>query len=330
MRCRLLALKSFLIFLVLLIAASAFTYWRAGQREAQIAQDFPPVGQIAIVDGVPVHFVQMGEGPDLVLLHGAGGNLREFTFSLAPALADRYRVTVFDRPGLGYTGHVDPAYRRAFSTQTESPQEQAALLHQASAQLGLESPVLVGHSFGAAVAFAWATAFQEDVAGVVSLGGVAMTWEGDVRPYYRVNGSALGGAIIGNAVAAYVSDAYVAESIDSIFAPNPVPDGYAEHIGGPLAIRRDTFRSNARQVASLKPFMAEIVPLYPDLNLPVAFVHGDRDETIRIDIHSGPAMEVLPDATLTVLEGVGHMPHHADAEAVISAIDDVVQRAGLR
>jgi len=325
-----LGLKGFLIFaIVLLVGVFVFTYWRAGVREAQIAEDHPPVGRIAIVDGVPVHFVQMGEGPDVVLLHGAGGNLREFTFALAPALADRYRVTVFDRPGLGYTGHTDPRYAGAFTSAADSPQEQATLLRAASNQLGLEQPVLVGHSFGGAIAFAWATAHSDEVAGVVSLAGVAMTWEGEVRPYYRVNGSAWGGGVISQFVTAYVSDEVVRNSIGSIFEPDPVPEGYAEHIGGPLAIRRDTFRSNARQVAGLKPHMAEIVPVYPELDLPVAFVHGDQDETIRIDVHTAPAAALLPNATVTILEGVGHMPHHADPAAVITAIDDVAARAGL-
>ena len=54
--------------------------WRATSREAAAAAAFPPVGQVVDVDGVKVHAQVMGNGPDLVMIHGASGNLRDFTF----------------------------------------------------------------------------------------------------------------------------------------------------------------------------------------------------------------------------------------------------------
>jgi pimeloyl-ACP methyl ester carboxylesterase len=38
-------------------------------------------------------------------------------------------------------------------------------------------------------------------------------------------------------------------------------------------------------------------------------------------------MDLLPDGRLTVLEGAGHMPHHADPEAVAAAVDRARARA---
>ncbi|OYW51676.1 MAG: hypothetical protein B7Z31_13665, partial [Rhodobacterales bacterium 12-65-15] len=75
-------------------------------REAAVEAAFPPTGQFVTVDGLRLHYEMSGTGPDLVLIHGASGNLRDFTFALRDRLTDRYRVTVIDRPGLGYS---DPA-----------------------------------------------------------------------------------------------------------------------------------------------------------------------------------------------------------------------------
>ncbi len=83
------------LFIALFIAVVQVT---AAVRERRAVLEFPPEGQILDVDGMQVHAVVMGAGPDLVLIHGASGNTRDMTFSLAPRLAERYRVIVFDRP----------------------------------------------------------------------------------------------------------------------------------------------------------------------------------------------------------------------------------------
>ncbi|MGR3435557.1 MAG: alpha/beta fold hydrolase, partial [Shimia sp.] len=51
----------------------------AAHREAEGRAAFPPEGRLIEVEGVQVHAVQTGDGPDLVLIHGASGNTRDFT-----------------------------------------------------------------------------------------------------------------------------------------------------------------------------------------------------------------------------------------------------------
>ena len=46
--------------------------------------------------GRNVHVVVKGSGPDLVLIHGAGGNARDFTYQFVDLISDRYRVFVVD------------------------------------------------------------------------------------------------------------------------------------------------------------------------------------------------------------------------------------------
>jgi len=306
------------------------TAWRAQARTALFEAQYPPEGQFIEVDDRRVHAVVMGEGPDLVLIHGAGGSTRDFTQGIAQQLADRYRVIVLDRPGLGYTDFVEPSHGRALSGASATISEQAALLRGAALALGAERPIVVGHSFGASVGLAWAVEHPQDIAGLVDLAGPALPWPGELTAYYRVNGSRLGGLIVPPLIAAWAPRSRIEDAVEAVFAPDPVPEGYGEAVGAELVVRPRSLRENARQVNSLRPQIVDLSPAYETLDLPVEIVHGDADTTVPITIHSGPLSDLIPGANLTVLEGVGHMPHHARTDALIAAVDRVADRAGLR
>jgi pimeloyl-ACP methyl ester carboxylesterase len=320
-----------LLSLALAAAAGAFGVATLRVAEARAAAEedaHRPSGRFVDVDGRRVHAWVAGEGPDVVLIHGAFGSLRDFTYDLAPRLAERYRVIAFDRPGLGYTDRADPAYARAFAGDAESPAEQAALLAAAARQLGAERPVVVGHSFGGIVAMAWA--LDHDPAAVVMLAGVALPWPGDLGWLYQVNGTRLGGGVVAPLISAWAPEGRLRRGVRATFAPQPMPEGYADHIGTYMPVRLSAFRANARQVNLLRPHVVEMEQRYPGLTLPIEIVHGSEDTTVPIAIHSGPLSERLETATLTVLDGIGHMPHHADPDAAIAAIDRAATRAGLR
>ncbi|MEO0654367.1 MAG: alpha/beta hydrolase [Pseudomonadota bacterium] len=310
------------------LATGVVTLRIADSRARAAEAQHPPSGEFVDVGGTRVHALIQGSGPDLVLIHGAFGSLKDFTYDLMPRLAERYRVIAFDRPGLGYTERTDAAYGRAFAQRGESPAEQAALLSAAARKLGAEKPIVVGHSFGGIVAMAWA--LEHDPAGVVMLAGVAMPWPGDLGWIYQVNGTRLGGAVVSPLISAFVPQARLDSGVQATFEPQSMPAGYDAHIGPYMPLRLPAFRANARQVNHLRPHVVEMSVRYADLSLPIEIIHGDQDVTVPLSVHSGPLSELVGSANLTVLEGIGHMPHHADPDAAIAAIDRAAQRAGLR
>ena len=329
-----LALKTLIWTAVALAASAVLTGCVSARRTANAEAAYPPVGQFIEVDGARVHYVQQGSGPHVVLLHGAGGNLRDYTFDLMGRLTDRYTVTAFDRPGLGYTDRVPSVAKGALAVEGDAPQDQAALLRAAATELGITDPVVVGHSFGGIVAMAWATAGVEEsspvnASAVVSFAGVLMPWPGDLDTYYTLNGSRFGGAVIIPLISAFAPADRVEGAIAGIFAPDPVPEGYVDYIGAPLAIRQETFRANVRQVNTLRPHVVEMTKVYPALTLPIEIIHGTADKTVPINVHPEELIKIVPSANLTPLPGVGHMPHHADPEAAVAAIDRAVRRASL-
>lgn len=324
-------LAKFLLLFALLGAlggCAALVERRAEAREEAAEDRWPPGGEIYEVDGRSVHAVVTGQGPDLVLIHGASGNTRDFTFDFVNRLRDRYRVIVFDRPGMGYSDLADPAYAGPFDTRAASPQEQAAILAKAAEQIGVENPIVLGHSYGGSVAMAWG--LEHPASALVIVSGATQPWEGGLGALYTVTGSSLGGAALTPLITAFASDAQVDAAIESIFEPQEAPEGYAEYVGPGLSVRRQSFRANARQVTSLKPHVTAMKPLYPTIEMPVEIIHGTADTIVPAKVHAIPLSQQIEGAELTLLDGIGHMPHHVRPEAVTDAIDSAARRAGLR
>ncbi len=296
------------------------TAWKLAARDAQALAAHPPTGQFVVVAGQRIHLQVAGQGPDLVLIHGASGNLREFTFSLMGQLSSRYRVIAVDRPGLG---HSDP-----MPDGDPSLTGQAQVLRAAVAQVGVTAPIVLGQSYGGAVALEWA--LQAAPKALVLISAPSLPWPGELDIWYRTTSSPLGRATLVPLASAFVPESYVRNAIQRVFAPQEPPAGYAEHLGIDLTLRRGAMAANVRQVNSLRDEVSRMEADYPTLTMPIELVHGTADTVVPLHIHAQPFAERMPNAALTVLEGVGHMPHHTHPEAVIAAIDRAATRAGLR
>ena len=305
----------------LLAVFTIVTLWRAASNERAAEAEYPPVGQFVEIDGTRVHYVEAGTGPTVVLIHGASGNVNDWTFDMIDRLSDRYRVIAFDRPGLGYTDMIGRNAQAA---------DQARLLADAAAVLGAGRPIIVGHSYGGAVALAWALERPEDLSGLLVLAGASHPWNTGTGLYYSLLSHPISGPILANLINAWVPESYVARSVEAVFEPQEAPEGYTDHFGPGLTLRRFSLLENAQQRANLLPQIEAMAPRYGEIAVPTEILHGDADLTVPIQIHSEPLSRAIPGANLVVMEGTGHMPQHADAQAVSDAIDRLNDASGLR
>ena len=164
------------------------------------------------VAGTRLRYFESGTGTPVVLLHGNGSMIEDFVCSgILDHAASSFRFIAFDRPGFGYSER--PPGREW------GPLEQADLLLNALARLGVERPIVVGHSWGALVALAMALARPEDVAGLVLLSGY----------YYPVPRAA---AIMASAASPFTSD------ILRNAGPCPPPHGSRHAAARFRAVRR--------------------------------------------------------------------------------------------
>lgn len=312
----------FILLCLLLAAFAAVTLWRASAREAAAKAAYPPTGPFVTVEGLRIHAVVKGEGPDLVLIHGASGSLRDWTFAMVDRLAQEYRVIALDRPGFGWS-HPLPRNAGAIT-------DQARVLQKAAAELGAQKPIVLGHSYGGAVAAAWAVHHPDDIAALVMVAGVSHPWEGGIDTLYKVLGHPIGAALLVPLITAWVPDSYVQNAIASVFEPQQPPNGYDAHFGPAKTLRRNTLRVNARERIGLEEQIIALAPNYPALALPIEIVHGSADVTVGVAVHALPLQRDVPGTGLDVLEGVGHMPQHSHPDAIEQAIQRAADRAGLR
>lgn len=323
-------LKSLLYLTIGLIVFAAIVQIRAFQREAQFEASNPPEGRFVTVDGVRIHGVVRGTGPHLVVIHGASGNTRDITFDLVERLTTNYTVIVLDRPGLGHSDLGAPDHGRTWSGNYATLSQQADLLNKAAQAFGAQRPILLGHSYGGAVSLAWALDHPNDLSGLVLLGSVSNPWPTKLGWYYQVNGSTLGGALLPPLLTAFVPRQMITDTIEEIFAPQDAPENYATYVGPELVLRRESLRENVRQVNNLLSEIKVMVPRYGEIEVPTAIVHGLEDTIVPFTVHSEKLINQIPNASLTPLPDIGHMPHHADPQSTIAAINDVATRAGLR
>ena len=297
----------------LMSASAAALTGCAAIPEPEVLSRWPAIGEIIEVDGIPIHYWDRGSGPSVVLIHGASGNLRDWTFQIAPRLAETHRVIAFDRPGFGHSGRV--------AEQGWDPAVQAALLAKATAQLGADDPVIAGHSWGGALAMAWGVDRPDAVSGIVSVAGATMPWGGELSFFYEIGASDVTGPLFGRIVSAVATEKTIASHLVGTFSPQPVPEGYADYVGGPLATRPRVARYNAEDIENLHDALTRQSARYGALEVPVEIIHGQADNAVWPDIHAVAMHYRLPNSRLTLLQGVGHMPHHANPDAVIAAIN---------
>ncbi len=279
---------------------------------ARIEAALPPSGERVTVDGYEMHVVRAGtDGPLVMMIHGASANAREWQATLGPRLDTQARLMMVDRPGHGYSERFAGA---------ESLGAQARAVAGVLDQLAPGEPaILVGHSFGGAVALRVALDRPDLASGLVLLAPVTHDWGSGGTSWYN---QAASPPFIGHAFAQLVplvGPAQAQAGIDSVFEPAPAPEDYYDSAGLGLLFRPKHFRANARDLTVLKAELAAQSARYGDLDLPIIVFSGAGDTVLSPKLHVG-RLKHQTTIELIALPDEGHMPHHGEGLAVADAI----------
>ncbi len=297
------------------LAGSAL-YNRASKQQAEA--ETPPAGSFVEVDGMRLHYVDRGTGPVVVLLHGNGVTLQDYEASgVLGAASAHQRVIAFDRPGFGYSDRP--------RTTIWTPAAQARVLAAALQQLGVESAVVVGHSWGTLVALAMALEAPALVSGLVLLSGYYYgTARPDVLPL-STPAIPLLGDVMANTVSPLAGRLLGPVAIKASFSPAPVSEKFAAFPIG-LTLRPSQVRATAADTALMVPAAVEISRRYGALAVPIILMAGEGDCIAHVGPHAERFAREVPGAELRIVPGQGHLFHYAVPEQVAEAITDVVKR----
>jgi pimeloyl-ACP methyl ester carboxylesterase len=295
-------------------AAALYNRKRAHDAEAAT----PPAGRFVDVDGMRLHYVERGDGRPLVMLHGMAALVQDLLGSgLVDRAAERYRVIALDRPGYGYSDR--PGGR------LWTPEAQAAVIREALAKLGIERPLVLGHSWGTLPALALALDHPDEVAGLVLLAG----------PYFPVRRAEpvllaapslpIVGTALSNTLMPLLARATRPQIVRQIFAPDLVPPEFAA-FPAELGLRPSHIQATAGDAGLLQLAERRLSKRYAELRLPVAIVAGDGDRLVPYD-QAERLHALLPQSSLHRLRGHGHMVHWVARDEVMAAIDTVAAQA---
>jgi len=289
-------------------------------RRPSPAAPLAPPGDTVTVRGVRLHFVRSGDGPPVVYIHGAKSSVYDLVLSIGDRLAERYTAVAIDRPGSGFSDRAP--------TGDNAPQAQAAILRAAAAELGLERPILVGHSFGAAVALAWALDAPGEVAAVVTLGGYVLPLGGPPPWVVAVMRSRTALRAVGRIGRSRLGRPLVDAALRRAFHPGAVPERYAR-LAPALALDDSRLISDGADRKSAEAGLRALLPRYATLDVPVVVVVGDQD--LMVPPSSSIALhDALPHSELVRLPGAGHMPQFTAPDAVLAAVDRAAELGGRR
>jgi pimeloyl-ACP methyl ester carboxylesterase len=304
--------------LLAVAGALAVAHMVVRAKTLQAEQDNPPGGQFVTVDGVRLHYLERGEGPVIVLLHGNGATALDFELSgLIDRLAVHHKVIAFDRPGFGYSERP--------RTTIWTPAEQGALLGKALRELGVSQAIAVGHSWGTLVALAMALDTPDLVRGLVLMSGY-------YYPSVRVDVALMSapaipvvGDVLRHTVSPLLGRLLWPAFIARIFSPKDEAPAFKAWPKW-LSLRPSQLRAAGAESALMIPAAAMLNRRYPEITMPVTIFSGAGDKLVTHAHNAERLHRELLQSQLHTIEDAGHMLHYVAQDEIVSAVKAIVER----
>ncbi|NOY93981.1 MAG: alpha/beta hydrolase [Deltaproteobacteria bacterium] len=245
-----------------------------------------------------IHVDIRGSGRELVFLHGAPQGPYDLEPLVAPFRVD-HRVALVHLPGYGDTPPIESDYDMV-AVARELADELAAA--------GITSPVLVGMSAGAYRCLELALEPGDMSPRGLFLIGPFAELEEPEREGFRGFGVAMeaGADLLDLAVARLLGRAWVEAHPD-------VASRVAAHI------LKSVDRRGVRAEFDAFADSADLLERASDLDIPTYLRVGEEDQATPV-VHAERLAARLPDTTLEVVPGRGHLLHHEDLEATLEAL----------
>ena len=279
----------------------------------------PPLGKTMVVDGATFRYLDEGSGPTIVLVHGLAGNLRHFTYALKDRLTADYRVILFDRPGCGYS-------KMAAGASPRLP-AQAATIVAFMRALGLEKPLLVGHSLGGALSLAVALDHPEAIGGLALVAPLTHARD-DVPSVFRLlaTGSPLRRRLTAWLLATPASMLAGSTTLKMLFGPDAAPADFGKNGGGLLTVRPNAFIAASAEMVAVLEDLPTMAARYASIKCPVGVLHGTGDRILDFREQGEAVAKKIPGATIEMIADAGHMPPLVLPERTAAFIKDVASR----
>ena len=286
----------------------------------RIDSDLPEIGAFISVPTAHLHYVEAGadkksdDRPSIILLHGSSGSSFDMMATLGHELAGAFHVVSFDRPGIAHSRN------RISNHDMADPRRQAAAIYAAADEMGLKNPIIIGHSWGGAVATAYAMQYADALTAALALGAPLYPWRGRGNWYERLVTTPVIGQIFAHMVLTKYGLSKLDQGVQGNFVPEAPFDDYVQRTGLAIILRPRPFVANSVYSLALSAHLADMRRDYQDLDAPLLLMSGDSDQTVSAQIHSERLHGENPNTGLVIWRGAGHMVQHTRAEEIASIV----------
>lgn len=293
----------------------AWAYWPSGTPEVPARTLAGPDDRFVTVDGLELRYRTWGAPgpgrPPIVLVHGFGNSLQSFRL-LAPRLAGNYQVIALDLPGFGLSAKpVDHDYGNA---------GQARVVGAFIRELGLDQPVIGGHSLGGAVALHVAVT-EPGISGLVLMNpgiittGVPAITQYLFFPFQRVNAKLFGDRAFRSAAIR-----------GSFIEPSIITEEVVDELM--LASRSEGYLAGTTSLMGQYTAPGSEIPLLAQVQVPVLIVWGGQDRSKPAE-EFGQLQALLPGSSAALIPTAGHYVHEeapGESAAAILAFGEEIRR----
>ncbi|WP_313199411.1 alpha/beta fold hydrolase [Rhizobium sp.] len=300
----------------LLISCSA-SFGQAAAHDAEAQPLLTDVGGYRL-NSILIQAGGKKDLPPIVFIHGASTTLYDPMLSFRERLEGRGTLLFIDRPGHGRSD--------AGGRENVSPDGQADAISTLMEKRGIGGAIIVGHSFGGAIAAALAIRHPDKVRGIVFLSPAVYPWSSGVAWYYDAASAPVAGALFSAFIVPPLGLLAINRATKAVFAPNQPPAGYVEKTKALQAIRPQAFRHNAREIAALSDWAKVAAKQYRYIKAPTIIITGDTDKIVSPDIHARHLARDIPGARLIVVHNLGHKSDYIANDLAIAAIERVAGR----
>jgi pimeloyl-ACP methyl ester carboxylesterase len=300
-----------LIVVAIALVAGVTWLWTPDRPRAALeAKYLATPGDMRMVSGVRLHVRDTGprHAPAIVMIHGLGSSLHTWQ-AWADALDADFRVVRFDLPGSGLS-EPDPT---GDYSDARSLQILAALMDQ----LGIARADLIGNSIGGRLAWRFAARNPDRVAKLV-----LVSPDGFASPGFEYGKAPHVPAILG--VMRYVlPKAALRMNLAPAYGDNTrltddTLNRYYDLILAPGVRRAMMMRMEQTVLEDPQPLLARI-------KVPVLLVWGEKDAMIPAS-NAADYQRSLPDSTLALLPGLGHVPMEEDPQTSLVPVKEFLER----
>lgn len=311
---------SFVIYigLLLIVATIVWSYW----YERRMTRLRPPAGEMHQGPYGQMHAIHRGKDvktgkAPMVLIHGSTTNALDMDIDLAGRLEAEREVFMPDRPGHGFSVRPKDGWRLDV---------QVAQIRAAVKSAGIEQPVLVGQSYGGAVALRYALDHPQEVAGVVLVAAVSHPWPGGISWYNRIGINPWYGWLFRRTFIALYGRFGSPRGVAKALHGSRLLSRYYARTRVPLTFRPRHFLYNNEDIVRLYEQLYALSRRYHELKMPIEAVAGTHDMTVVTSVHARALEHEIEGYSLEIVPTGGHALHHTHPEKVIAAINRLDER----